>query len=224
MSSGVMRRPSRTSQRTSVDEAFIRNAKSFYQTFPILTFPLSSIVGVGSHCVASRSLVPLCFFLIIIIQNKNWKNVHFDSKQYHNDMPYKRDVKSAVSYHFYLNSKGYRALIYRFDNSLLSTNDIKQDKSKWNVLTRNPIVDQISKFVHCWWMASMVDRWSSWRVDLSYGCTNVCYNVEFFCKLWLFGFLCRFTRGYSNQLTFATVKARVLFNHKCFAKWKWVEL
>ena len=40
------------------DKAFIRNAKSFYRTFSILTFPLSSTVGVGSHCVASQSLVP----------------------------------------------------------------------------------------------------------------------------------------------------------------------
>ena len=53
----VMIKPVRTFRRTSHDEAFIQNAKSFYQVFPILTFPLSSIVGVGSHCVASRSLV-----------------------------------------------------------------------------------------------------------------------------------------------------------------------
>ena len=55
-------------------EAFIWNAKSFYWTFPILTFPLSSTVGVGSHCMASRSLVslwsyrsftPICMDLII---------------------------------------------------------------------------------------------------------------------------------------------------------------
>ena len=51
----MMIKPERTFQRTFLDEAFIRNAESFYWTFPILTFPLSSIVGVGSHCVASRS-------------------------------------------------------------------------------------------------------------------------------------------------------------------------
>lgn len=45
-------------------------------------------------------------------------------------MPDKRDVKSAVSYRFYLNNKGYRALKYTFDNRLRFTNDIKQDKSK----------------------------------------------------------------------------------------------
>ena len=49
----VMRRPSRTFQRTFHDEAFIRNAKSFYQIFLTLTYPLSSTVGVGSHCVVS---------------------------------------------------------------------------------------------------------------------------------------------------------------------------
>ena len=55
----VMIKPVRTFWRTSHDEAFIQNSKSFYQVFPILTFPLSSIVGVGSHCVASRSLALL---------------------------------------------------------------------------------------------------------------------------------------------------------------------
>ena len=53
----VMIKPVRTSRRTFLDATFIRNAKSFHQTFSILTFPLSSIVGVRSHCVASRSLV-----------------------------------------------------------------------------------------------------------------------------------------------------------------------
>ena len=51
----VMRRPVRTSQRTFVDEAFIQNAKSSYQIFLILTYPLSSTVRVGSHYVASQS-------------------------------------------------------------------------------------------------------------------------------------------------------------------------
>ena len=54
----MMIKPIRTFRRTSHDEAFIQNAKSFYRTFPILTFPLSSTVGVGSHFVASRSLIP----------------------------------------------------------------------------------------------------------------------------------------------------------------------
>ena len=56
MFGSMMIKPIRTFQRTFHDMTFIRNAKSFYRTFSILTFPLSSIVGVGSHCVASRSL------------------------------------------------------------------------------------------------------------------------------------------------------------------------
>ena len=58
MFDSVMIKPIRTFRRTSHDEAFIRKSKSFYQIFSILTFPLSSTVGVGSHCVASRSLLP----------------------------------------------------------------------------------------------------------------------------------------------------------------------
>ena len=54
----VMIKPVRTFWRTFLDEAFIWNAKSFYWIFLILMFPLSSTIGVGSHCVASRSLVP----------------------------------------------------------------------------------------------------------------------------------------------------------------------
>ena len=74
LSSSMMRRPNRTSLRTSLDKAFIRNAKSFCRTFPTLTYPLSFIIGVGSHCVTSRSLVypclsksftPTCMNLII---------------------------------------------------------------------------------------------------------------------------------------------------------------
>ena len=51
----VMRRPNRTSLRTFHDEAFIQNAKSFYQTSLTLTCPLSSTVRVESHYVAPRS-------------------------------------------------------------------------------------------------------------------------------------------------------------------------
>ena len=56
----VMRRPNRTSLRTFLEKAFIWNAKSFCQTSPTLTYPLSFTVGVGSHCVTSRSLVYPC--------------------------------------------------------------------------------------------------------------------------------------------------------------------
>ena len=53
----VMRGPVWTSQRTFLDKAFIRNAKSFCRTLLTLTFPLSFTVGDGSHCVTSRSHV-----------------------------------------------------------------------------------------------------------------------------------------------------------------------
>ena len=58
-SGSVMIKPVRTFMRTFHNEAFIRNVKSSYRTFSILTFPLSSTIRVGSHYVASRSLVPL---------------------------------------------------------------------------------------------------------------------------------------------------------------------
>ena len=53
----VMIKPVRTFQRTFLNEAFIRNAKSFYRIFPILTFLLSYTVKVGSHFMASWSHV-----------------------------------------------------------------------------------------------------------------------------------------------------------------------
>ena len=64
-----MIKPVKTSRRTFLDVAFIRNAKSFYRTFSILTFPLSSTIEVRSHCVTSqspvapwsyRSFTPIC--------------------------------------------------------------------------------------------------------------------------------------------------------------------
>ena len=56
-SGSVMIMPVRMFWKTFHDTEFIRNAKSYYRTFPILTFLLSSTIGVGSHYVASRSLV-----------------------------------------------------------------------------------------------------------------------------------------------------------------------
>ena len=54
----VMREPIRTSQRTFLDKAFIQNAESFCLISLTLLFPLSFTIGVGSHFVAPRSLVP----------------------------------------------------------------------------------------------------------------------------------------------------------------------
>ena len=74
-SSSMMIRPVRTFWRTFPDTAFVWDAKSSYQIFPILTFPLSSTIKVGSHCVASlslafpwsyRSFTPTCTDLIIL--------------------------------------------------------------------------------------------------------------------------------------------------------------
>ena len=75
MSGSLMKRPIRTSWRTFHDKTFIRNAKLFCQTFLTLTYPLSSIVKVGSHHVAPwshdlpwsyRSSTPICTDLITL--------------------------------------------------------------------------------------------------------------------------------------------------------------
>ena len=57
----MMRTPERTSRRTFLDEAFIRNAKSFFWTSPTLTYPLSFTVEVRNHYVTSQSLVHQCW-------------------------------------------------------------------------------------------------------------------------------------------------------------------
>ena len=56
----MIRMLERTSQRTFLDEVFIRNAESFCWTLLTLTYPMSFIVGVRSHCVMSWSLVHPC--------------------------------------------------------------------------------------------------------------------------------------------------------------------
>ena len=60
LSGSMIRRSNRTSLRTSLDEAFIRNAKSSCWTSLTMTFPLSSTIGNGGHCVTSRSPVHPC--------------------------------------------------------------------------------------------------------------------------------------------------------------------
>ena len=59
LSGSMMINPIKTFQRTFLDPTFIQNAKSLFRTFPILTFPLSFTVGVGSLYMTTRSLVPL---------------------------------------------------------------------------------------------------------------------------------------------------------------------
>ena len=55
--SSMMIKPEKTFRRTFHDATFIWNSKLFYRIFLILTFPLSSTIGVGGHFVTSRSLV-----------------------------------------------------------------------------------------------------------------------------------------------------------------------
>ena len=62
MSGSMMIKLDRTFLRTFLDKAFIWNAKSFCQISLTLTYPLSFIVGVGSHRVTSWSLVHLCLY------------------------------------------------------------------------------------------------------------------------------------------------------------------
>ena len=69
-SGSMMIKPVRTFRRTSHDVAFIWNAKSFYQTFSILTFPLSSIVG-GWESVYGISVI--CPSVII---HEFYSNMH----------------------------------------------------------------------------------------------------------------------------------------------------
>ena len=73
LSSFVMRRPIRTSRRTSPNVAFIRNAAWFYQIIPILLYPLSFIVEDGNLYVrypwavppwSYRSSTPMCMVSI----------------------------------------------------------------------------------------------------------------------------------------------------------------
>ena len=55
----LIRRPNRTSLRTFLNETFILNAKSSCRTSLTPTYPLSSTVGDGGHCVMPQSLVHL---------------------------------------------------------------------------------------------------------------------------------------------------------------------
>ena len=56
----VMRMLERPSRRTFLNEAFILNAKSSWRTSSTLTYLMSFIFEVGSHCVTPRSHVHPC--------------------------------------------------------------------------------------------------------------------------------------------------------------------
>ena len=73
MSGSVMRRPVRTSRRTSPNVELILNATLSSQIFPILLYPLSFMVGDGNLCVrylwvvppwSYRSSTPICIVSI----------------------------------------------------------------------------------------------------------------------------------------------------------------
>ena len=53
----VMRRPIRTSRRTSLNVLFIRSATWFYQTFPILLYPFLFTLGDGNLSVRYPGVV-----------------------------------------------------------------------------------------------------------------------------------------------------------------------
>ena len=72
LSGSVMMMPLRHFRRTSLDKAFIRNAKSFCQTLPTLTFPLSFTVGDGSHCVTYRSMCPRAYPGVLLQHAWDW--------------------------------------------------------------------------------------------------------------------------------------------------------
>ena len=69
----MMRRPVRTFWRTFPNVAFIQNAASFYQTFPILLYPLSFTVGDRNLCE-----IPVSYPTVII--QEFYSNMHnFDT-------------------------------------------------------------------------------------------------------------------------------------------------
>ena len=73
MFDSMMTRPVRTFRRTFPNLAFIQNAASFYQTFPILLYPLSFTVGDRNLCE-----IPVSYPTVII--QEFYSNMHnFDT-------------------------------------------------------------------------------------------------------------------------------------------------
>ena len=71
-----MRMPKRTSQRTFLEEVFIRNVESFWWTLPTLIYPMSLTVGVGSHCVTSESLCDVLITCPSMLIQEFYSNMH----------------------------------------------------------------------------------------------------------------------------------------------------
>ncbi|OAY84504.1 Serine carboxypeptidase-like 6, partial [Ananas comosus] len=89
----------------------------------------------------------------------SWKRCNFD-------LPYTKDIWSAVVYHLKVTTKGYRALVYSGDHDFVIP-----------FLGTQAWIRSLN--------FSVVDEWRPWSVD---------------------GQVAGFTRSYSNNLTFATVK------------------
>lgn len=78
-------------------------------------------------------------------------------------------------------------------------------------------MDKVSKLFYHWWLASLDNWWSSCRVwfsvltslDLcsSWMRRYSCYEILNYIAL-----LCSYTRSFSNHITYATVKARILYS------------
>lgn len=67
------------------------------------------------HAFLKRKILIKGCYLTIVFNDENQGTVSVCTRC-NMHLPYQKDVESTVSYHFYLNSKGYRALIYRFDH------------------------------------------------------------------------------------------------------------
>ncbi|XP_020103833.1 serine carboxypeptidase-like 1 isoform X1 [Ananas comosus] len=89
----------------------------------------------------------------------SWKRCNYD-------LPYTKDIPSAVVYHLKVTTKGYRALVYSGDHDFVIP-----------FLGTQAWIRSLN--------FSIVDEWRPWSVD---------------------GQVAGFTRSYSNNLTFATVK------------------
>ncbi|WVZ20466.1 hypothetical protein V8G54_007788 [Vigna mungo] len=101
----------------------------------------------------------------------------------HQDERFTFDISSSVEYHANLSRKGYRSLIYSGDHDMVCPFLGTQD---W-IRSLN---------------YSIVDDWRPWISNGQVGGYNF---ITFFFSL-------RYTRTYSNQMTFATVKASILFS------------
>ena len=86
-----------------------------------------------------------------------------------------------------------------------------------DAIPRNSSLDQISELLHHWWLEALEDKRSNRWVNissyvLSFSCSFIFHLITNFILilLVLFLFLDRYTRTYSNKMTFATIKESIL--------------